>query len=129
MLKFHVHLLSNNVKFGSKKEVEKKLTIVTTPRLPLEPRNDAGLRDEGRSLWPAKGLEALLAAAKGATNSVERDALAEEEEEAEEQLRARKGASTLEEDGKASMGLWSAKLEAAVATTSMAPTLPTSQYL
>ena len=87
------------------------------------PRNDAGLREAGRSLCPAKGLEALLAeVAKGATKLVEREALraAGEEAEEEEELRALMGGRILEEDGKGSVGLLREKVEAAVAAISIA---------
>lgn len=48
--------------------------MVTTPRLGLEPRNDAGLRLEGRSLWP-ENSEEMLVPAKGERKLVEREAL------------------------------------------------------
>ena len=87
-------------------------TIVTTPRLALEPPNEAGLREEGRSLWPAKWLEALLIPEQGATKLVDREVLTEVEE-----LVALIGVTVRDEDGNAIIGLLSAKLEAAVATS------------
>lgn len=47
--------------------------MVTTPRLGLEPRDDTGLREEGRSLWPEKS-EVTLPPAKGERKLEEREA-------------------------------------------------------
>ena len=86
---------------------------MTTPRLALEPPNEAGLREEGRSLKPEKWLEALLIKARGAMKLVERDVLTEEVDE----LMARIGVTVRDDDGNAIIGLLSAKLEAVVATS------------
>ena len=82
--------------------------MVTTPRLGLELGNDAGLREEGRSLWPEKSEEPLPPT-KGATKLVEREALGEK-------LRLK---FTFREvlGGATNVCRWSAKLEAAVATS------------
>lgn len=55
-------------------------TMVTTPRFDLEPRDDAGLREEGRSLWPEKS-EVTLVPAKGERKLVEREALRGEQDD------------------------------------------------
>lgn len=81
--------------------------------MPLESRNDAGFRQEGRSFWPANRLEPLPPA-KGATKLVERDVLTDA---VEEQFTARIGFLVGEETGDAKIGLLSAKLEATVATS------------
>lgn len=54
--------------------------MVTTPRLGLELRNDAGFRDEGRSFWPEKSAE-RLPPAKGERKLEERETRREDEEE------------------------------------------------
>lgn len=54
---------------------------MTTPRLALELRDDVGLREEGRSLWPEKSAERLPAAEKGERKLEEREARRAEEEE------------------------------------------------
>lgn len=92
--------------------MEGRSTIVTTPLLPVEPRNDAGLREEGRSLWPEKRLEELLIAAEGGAKSVEREV----------RMEARIGVMVRDdEDGNTSIGFFTAKLKAVLAVaTSMA---------
>jgi len=86
----------------------------------LEPPNDAGLREEGRSLWPEKWLEALLIPEQGATKLVDREVLTEEVEE----LVALIGVTVRDEDGNAIIGLLSAKQEAVVATSMVSVSEP-----
>ncbi len=54
--------------------------MVTTPRLGLEPRYDAGLREEGRSLRPERSEE-TLPPAKGERKLEEREALRGEQDD------------------------------------------------
>lgn len=84
--------------------------MVITPRLPLERGKYAGLRDDGRSLWPEKSAE-TLPPEKGARKLVEKEALGEKEDE------LRMGFTAMGGDSK---GRWSAKLEAVVTTATIA---------
>lgn len=87
--------------------------MVTTPRLPLDPREESGLRDDGRSLTPAKSPE-TLPPAKGARKLVESGVGLREEEEKD---KARLDFGLWEEVIDGDIRLVSAKVEAVVATS------------